>query len=296
MRPWINYHHLLYFKTIALEGGIANAAKKLRLGQPTLSTQLKQFETTLGHALFDRSKRQLQLTEAGRLVLGYATEIFKLGDEMLDALSDRHVAAKLQVQVGVADAVPKHITLELFHHAQAKQECVVSLAEGHTNELLRELRAHRIDLVLSNDPPHASEGGGIYAKNIARMPVLVVGAKKYASLKSGFPASLNQQPLIMPAIQTKLRHAIDHYFKLNDITPNIVAEVQDTSLQKLMAAHGDGLIVLAAPAATELIGSRALVEIGTLPDVYDELWLFAGKRRLENPIAAKLMKEFRVRS
>jgi LysR family transcriptional activator of nhaA len=37
-RPWINYHHLLYFKMIAMEGGIAGAAKKLRLGQPTLST------------------------------------------------------------------------------------------------------------------------------------------------------------------------------------------------------------------------------------------------------------------
>ena len=294
MRPWINYHHLLYFKTIALEGGIANAAKKLRLGQPTLSTQLKQFEITLGYELFDRSKRQLQLTEAGRLVLGYATEIFRLGDEMLDALSDRHVAAKIQVQIGVADAVPKHITLQLFHSAQAKHECVVSLAEGHTHELLRELRAHRIDLVLSNDPPHASEGGGIYAKNIARVPAVVCGAKKYAPLKSGFPSSLNQQPVILPSIQSKLRHAIDHYFQLNDISPNIVAEVQDTSLQKLMATHGDGLIILAAPAATELVDSRSLIELGTLADVYDELWLFAGKRRLENPVAARLMKEFRL--
>lgn len=292
MRPWINYHHLLYFKTIALEGGIANAAKKLRLGQPTLSTQLKQFETTLGHALFDRSKRQLQLTEAGRLVLGYATEIFRLGDEMLDALSDRHVGQKIQVQIGVADAVPKHITLDLFHSAQSKQDCIVTLAEGHTHELLRELRAHRIDLVLSNDPPHAGDGGGIYAKNIARVPAVAVGAKKYGPLAKNFPASLNQQPVILPSIQSKLRHAIDHYFELNGVSPDVVAEVQDTSLQKLMAAHGDGIIILAAPAATELIGNRSLVEIGTMTDVYDELWLFAGKRRLENPVAAQLMKEF----
>ena len=293
-RPWVNYHHLLYFKTIALEGGIAKAAKKLRLGQPTLSTQLKQFEETLGHELFDRSKRQLQLTEAGRMVLGYAAEIFKLGDEMVDSLCDQHIATKLQVQIGALDTVPKHLTLRAFHQAQSAYDCVVSISEGHGDELLRELRAHRLDLLISNYPPPVGEAAGFYAKNIARMPVVICGASKFAHLKRGFPASLNSQPFVMPSLQSKLRHDVEHFFKLSDIQVNTIAEVQDTSLQKLMGTCGDGLLPIALPAVEELIANKELVNIGTLSDVHDELWLIAAQRRIENPIAAAIMKDFKI--
>jgi len=293
-RPWVNYHHLLYFKTIAIEGGIAKAAKKLRLGQPTLSTQMKQFEDTLGHELFDRSKRQLQLTEAGRMVLGYASEIFKLGDEMVDSLRDQHIATKLQVQIGAMDTVPKHLTLRVFHKAQQSYDCVVSVAEGHGDELLRELRAHRLDLVIANYPPPVGEAAGFYPKSIARMPVIICGAAKFAHLKRGFPQSLKDQPFVMPSLQSKLRHDVEHFLRLNEIHVNTIAEVQDTSLQKLMGAHGDGLIPIALPAAEELIANKELINIGMLHDVHEELWLIAAQRRIQNPVAAAIMKDFKI--
>lgn len=293
-RPWLNYHHLLYFKAIAMEGGIAKAAKKLRLGQPTLSTQMKQFEEMLGHTLFDRSKRQLQLTEAGRLVLGYASEIFKLGDEMLDALFDQHSTAKIQVQIGATDTVPKHMTLRIFHKALETYDCVVSITEGHGDELLRELRAHRVDLVVSNYQPSIADSAGFYAKSIAKMQIVVCGASKFANLKRGFPESLNGQPFIFPTLQSKLRHDVEHYLKLREICVITKAEVQDTSLQKLMGTHGDGLIAIALPAAEELIVSKELFLIGTLQDVHEELWLVAAQRKIQNPVAASIMKDFKL--
>lgn len=292
-RPWVNYHHLLYFKTIASEGGIAKAAKKLRLGQPTLSAQMKQFEANLGHALFDRSKRHLQLTDVGRLVLGYAAEIFKLGDEMVDALFDQHAATKLQVQIGATETVPKHMTLKIFHKAQAAYDCVVSLIEGHGDELLRELRAHRVDLVVCNHPPPVGNSAGFYAKNIAKMPIVVCASAKFAPLQRGFPASLKGQPFIFPTLHSKLRHDVEHYLKLRSLPVVMKAEVQDISLQKLMGVHGDGLIAIPFPAAEELIARKELALIGTLQDIYEELWLVAAQRKLENPVAAALMRDFK---
>ena len=178
-KPWLNFHHLLYFKTIAIEGNIAKAAKKLLLGQPTLSTQMKQFEEVIGYELFDRSRRRLELSEAGRLVLKYATEIFKLGDEMLDSLNDQHLASKLQVQLGAVDTVPKHLSLKIYQYAQKYQDCVVSIAEGHGDELMRLLRAHRIDLVISNYPPPVGEASGVYAKCIAKMNELFAAVRSF---------------------------------------------------------------------------------------------------------------------
>jgi len=290
-RPWLNYHHLLYFKVIAMEGGIAKAAKKLRLGQPTLSTQMKQFEETLGHILFDRTKRQMQLTDAGRLVLGYASEIFKLGDEMIDSLLYQHSTTKIQVQIGAIDTVPKHMILRIFHKAQEAYDCVVSMTEGHGDELLRELRSHKIDLVVSNYPPPIGRAAGFYAKSIAKMQIVVCGASKFANLKRGFPDSLHGQPFIFPTLQNKLRHDIEHYLKLRGIYVLTKAEVQDISLQKLMGTHGDGLIAIPLPAAEELIASKGLLLIGHLQDIHEELWLIAAQRRIQNPVAAAIMMD-----
>jgi LysR family transcriptional activator of nhaA len=293
-RPWVNYHHLLYFKTIAMEGGMAKAAKKLRLGQPTLSTQMRQFEDALGHELFDRSKRQLQLTEAGKLVLGYASEIFKLGDEMVDSLLDQHVATKLQVQIGAMDTVSKHLILRVFQQAREVFDCIVTISEGHGDELFRELRAHRVDLVLANYSPPVGEGRGFYGRRVASMPVAVCGAPKFARLKKGFPASLKGQPFVMPSYQSKLRHDVEHLFRLREIQVETIAEIQDTSLQKLMGIHGDGLIPIAVPAAEELFADRQLINLGVLPDVHEELWLIAAERRIQNPVAAAIMKDFSI--
>lgn len=126
------------------------------------------------------------------------------------------------------------------------------------------------------------------------MPVVICGSAKFSNLKRGFPESLNGQPFVMPSLQSKLRHDVEHFLKLSDIHVNTIAEVQDTSLQKLMGSHGDGLIPIALPAAEELIANKALINIGILQDVHEELWLIAAQRRIQNPVAAAIMKDFKI--
>src|SRR3989344_2207258 len=110
---WLNYHHLYYFRTIAQEGGIARAAAKLRLGQPTLSSQLKRLEDAIGRPLFERRNRQMVLTETGRAALDYANEIFQLGEEMIEVLQDKNLRNETHLQIGALDSVPKSVILSL---------------------------------------------------------------------------------------------------------------------------------------------------------------------------------------
>lgn len=293
-KPWINYHHLYYFKVIATEGGVAKAAKKLRLGQPTLSTQIKQFESVLGYELFNRTKKHLQITEAGKLVLNYANEIFRLGDEMLDALSDNLATSRIQVQIGAMDTVPKHMIAKVMEFAQEEYDCSISIREGHGDQLLRELRAHQIDLLIANHPPPVSDKSSFFAKNICKMPVVVCASPEFSKLKKDFPRSLHQQPAVMPSLQSKLRHDVDHFFRLNDIHLQIVAEVQDTSLQTMLGTQGRGIIPIAEPAIADLKSDKSLIVLGTLPQVYEELWFIAAERKLQNPVAATIMRHFRL--
>jgi LysR family transcriptional activator of nhaA len=294
MSPWINYHHLNYFRVIATEGSIARAAEKLRLGQPTLSAQLKQFEDTIGVQLFEREHKKLKLTDAGRVALEYANEIFKMGGEMLEVLHDRLVPLRTHVQIGALDSISKRLVTHLVKEALKIGRCNVSILEGKGDELLRELALHKIDLILSNYIPSAHETEKIYSKSVAKMPVIIYGGNKFKSLKNNFPDSLNNVPFIMPTKHSKLRHDLEHYFRKANVVVDVVAETQDVSVQKLLGVDEVGLVPLAEFAAEELIKEKDLFEIGRIPGVFEELYLLSASRKIENPVSGQLMKGFKL--
>ncbi len=292
--PWINYHHLYYFKTIAEEGTVSKAAEKLRVGQPTLSAQLKQFEDTLGVQLFERHHKKLVLTEQGKVALDYSKNIFRMGSEMYEVLHDRLKPLKPSLHLGALDSVPKQIVLQLVKHAFRISPCQITLSEGKSDELLRELTAHRMDLMVTNFMPTGVDAKGLYPKSITKKNVAFYGAPKYKSLRKGFPKSISGEPMILPTYDSKLRQDLDHWAKLHKIELNVITESQDISVKKLMATSEMGLIPTATHTVTGQVLRGELVEIGQLQGVYEELFLVTAQRKIANPIASKLMESFVV--
>ncbi len=294
MSTWINYHHLYYFKTIAEEGSVSKAAEKLNLGQPTVSAQLKQFEDTIGVQLFERQHKKLVLTEQGKVALDYSKNIFRLGSEMYEVLHDRLKPLKPSLHIGALDSVPKQIVLKLVQHAFRISPCQITLSEGKSDELLRELAAHRMDLMVTNFLPAGTNGKGLYPKSLTKKNVAFYGAPHFKNLKKGFPKSISGAPMILPTYDSRLRQDLDHWAKLNKIELNIITESQDISVKKLMATSQMGLIATAAHAVTGQLQRGELIEIGQLQGVTEELFLLTAQRKIENPIAAKLRDAFSV--
>lgn len=285
----LNFHHLYYFYVIAKEGSIAKAAERLRVGQPTLSTQLKQLEQALGKELFERRKQRIYLSESGKVAYQYAEQVFSLGAEMVEAVQERLTDNRVHVQIGALDSVPKSLISKTILQAFKIGNCNVSVLEGEGGELLRELAAHKLDLLLANYPPHM-DTKSVYAKSVAKLKVVVCGAPRFKDLRKNFPQSLEGQPFIFPTAHSRLRRDLEHYFKLNEIRVDQTVETQDTSLQLLLGQEGVGLIPIAEVAAEDLIKEKKLVVLGTLEGISEEIWLAAASRKIENPIAAKLMK------
>lgn len=294
MNPWMNYHHLFYFKTIAEAGTVSKAAEELRVGQPTLSAQLKQFEDTLGVQLFERRHKRLILTEQGKIALDYAKTIFRMGSEMVEVLHDRLRPTKPTLHLGALDSVPKQIVLQLVKAAFKISPCQITLSEGKSKELLKELSAHSMDLMVTNFLPTGAGAKGLFPKSIAKKKVAFYGAPKFKFLRKGFPNSISGVPMILPTYDSKLRQDLDHWAKLYKIDLNIVIETQDISVKKMVAIHELGIIPTATHTVTEQILTGDLVKIGELQGVYEELFLVTAGRRIENPIAAKLRDVFSV--
>jgi LysR family transcriptional activator of nhaA len=293
MNYWINYHHLNYFRVIALEGSISKAAEKLKIGQPTLSAQLKQFEDTIGIQLFERKHKKLILNESGVLALEYANEIFKMGGELLEVLHDRFVPNRPHVQFGALDSVPKYIVLAIAKAALKAGRCTVSMLEGSGDELIRDLSMHKIDLVISNYVPNQNADIKLYSRSIAKSPIYIYGSKKFKNLSKNFPQSLHESQFILPTSHSKLRHDIEQFFLTNKIAVDVVAEIQDTALKKLMAIDELGIIPLTREAAESYVNEKKLFEIGKLNGVYEEIFLLSSKRKIENPISSLIMKHYK---
>ena len=288
---WINYHHLYYFMMVATEGSIAKVASKLNLGQPALSIQIKQFEESIGEQLFERAHRKLILTESGKVALNYAKEIFKLGNEMMQTLKGQIYEDKFHLQLGSLASIPRHLILSVVELALSEFNCTVTMTEGRPSSLLRDLSQHRLDLLVTNRLPNDS-AGKMYKKKIARLPLYVLGAKKFLGLKKNFPKSLDQQPIIFPTPDSQVREELAHYFTLHKINPKILAESQDMMMQKILALRGHGLIVAPEFAVKEYIDEKDLYVLGQLEGVYEELFMVAASRKVDNAVATFLINNF----
>jgi LysR family transcriptional regulator, transcriptional activator of nhaA len=86
---WLNLHHRRYFWTVARKGDVRKAADELHVSQPSISAQLRLLEDSLGEKLFERTGRNLVLSETGELVLRYADEIFSSGGDLMSAVKER---------------------------------------------------------------------------------------------------------------------------------------------------------------------------------------------------------------
>jgi len=289
---WLNYHHLFYFWVTATEGSINEASKKLGIGQPTISTLIKTLEESLEQKLFDRKNRSLILTEAGKVVFDYASQIFALGNELMEVVKDGTFSKRVHVQIGVLDSVPKHLVQSLILSAQKAGPCVVSILEGEGDYLFRELQAHRVDLVISNFPPSIGDKKQFFSRFLAKHSVAIYGAKKFQPLKRKFPFSLQGQPFIMPSLHSKFRHDLNHFFKTKNINVDTIIETQDTSIQKLLGTQGVGLVPLPEFAGADLAKEKKLFKLGTLQKVTEDFWLVSSPRKFQNPIARNIMENF----
>jgi LysR family transcriptional activator of nhaA len=294
MIKWLNYHHLLYFRVIATEGSIVQASRTLLVGQSALSTQLKQLEESLGQKLFERKNKSLILTEAGKVALDYADEIFRKGEEFVQVFNDENLSAKSHYKIGVVASAPKIIACKLMEKAQEfGDNCFISMSEETSEELVRKINAHELDLALTNNLSVLGKEN-LQIKPVGSGNIGIYGSKKFQKLTKGFPQSLNGAPFILPTKHSKLRYDLEHVFLSLKIHYDLVAEVQDSSVKKMMGEHGRGLISLPEFAAKPLVKEGKLFKLGKLANLKEEYWLITKKRTISSPITDIMLDKFMV--
>lgn len=293
---WLNYHHLRYFWTSAKEGTLARAAAKLHVSQPSISEQIRELEHALGERLFRREGRSNVLTDAGQIVFGYAEQIFALGREMTNAVKQGPSAKTLRLYVGVTDSLPKLVTNEILKPVFSMPQAIhVICREGKIEDLLAQLTAHKLDVVLSDEPASSSTNFKTFNHPLGETGTVFCAEKKLGTkLKRGFPKSLQNAPALLPAENSSLRRALDTWFREHHIEPRIVAEFDDPALMKVMAAEGRGFIAVPIVSLDDAVASYGYQVVGRADKCRIGFHAITAERRIEHPAVSLITSKARV--
>ena len=281
---WLNYHHLLYFWTVAREGSIVRASEKLRLAQPTISGQIRKLEESLEVRLFDRVGRGLVLTDAGRLVYRYADEIFTLGQEVMDAARGHRPGRPLRLVIGVTDVLPKLVAYRLIAPALRIPEHVeIVCVEGTPERLLAELAIFRLDLVLSDAPISKQIRVRAYSHLLGQCAVSFLGtAKLVRKYKKDFPHSLDRAPMLLPSGSAALRLSLDRWFESLKIRPHVCGEFDDSALLKEFGQAGTGLFCAPSIIEDEVKQQYRVKLLGRTDAVQERFYAISVERKLKH--------------
>ncbi|MBK8121256.1 MAG: transcriptional activator NhaR [Sulfuritalea sp.] len=281
----LNFKHLRYFWMVAKTGSIARAAEQLHLTPQSISGQLGEFDDALGVKLFRRAGRNLELTDAGRRILSYAEEIFSIGDELLEVLRDQKAVKSLPFRVGIADSVSKLVAYRLVEPALHLGEPVrLVCREGRLTPLLAELAVHRLDMIIADRPMPANLNVRGYSHLLGESGVTVFGTPRLAKERSaGFPALLDNAPLLLPGEDVAIRPRLIHWMEANHLRPRIVGEFDDSALMKAFGQAGAGLFIAPTAIVDHVCEQYKVVELGRIESVVEQVYAITTERRITHP-------------
>ncbi len=290
----LNFHHLRYFWAIAHERSLARAAERLHVSPSALSVQLRQLEERLGHALFERRNRQLVLTEAGRLTLAHADAIFRAGDELLATLKGRPREAHPVLRVGSAATLSRNFRLQLLAPLLARGDVHGKLVSGSLRELLPQLAAHQLDVVLANEPVPRDRAAGWHSTRVAEQPVALVSAPPRRSRARAaplrFPHDLHGQPLLLPGEHSAMRGAFEQLVQQAGVQPQVLAEVDDMAMLRLLARETGALALVPPAVVQDELAAGVLVERCRVPALVERFYAITVQRRFPHPLLQAVLQ------
>jgi DNA-binding transcriptional LysR family regulator len=238
----MDIRQLKYFLTIVEEGQITSAAQKLRMAQPPLSQQLKLLENELGVKLLNRGPRQVQLTDAGKLLLNRARQILELSASTIKEIDDFKRGFNGTLKLGtVSSSGSILLTKGLSNFHKDYPGVKFEIHEGNTFHLIDLLTKGIIEVGIVRTP---FKSAAFHCKYLDSEPMIAAMTKAYdwSPGKTSIPFwELNNRPLI---IYRRFEFLIHEMCVENNFEPNIACKNDDARTSLLWANAGFGIAVV----------------------------------------------------
>jgi LysR family transcriptional activator of nhaA len=282
----LNFHHLRYFWLVASEGSLSATARRLRVAQSAVSSQIHKLEDHLGEPLFQREGRSLVLTETGRIVHAYADDIFGMGSQLLALLRSGRSRTDL-LRIGAVATLSRNFQTSFLEPLFATPDARFRLVSAPFDGLVDRLGAHDLDLVLSNRPVPAGHEASFHCQLVARQQVSLIGHPRATPLR--FPEDLAEVPLLLPPAESGIRTSFDALCSRHGVEVRPVAEVDDMALLRLLARDTELVALLPSVVVRDELSAGTLQEHVVLPDLVEPFYAITADRRFQHPLLEPLL-------
>jgi LysR family transcriptional activator of nhaA len=255
----LNYNHLHYFHVVAVEGSIAAAAERLGVTQPTVSEQVRALERALGTSLFDRTPSGLKLTEPGRLAFEHTSVMFRAGERLIESLGTGDHGMPRTLRIGLSSGVARATTTTFLMPLLALDSCVPTIRGGDATELVRDLRALELDLVLVETEPAASERRGLSSTMIDDVTLVAVTAPDL-----DLNRDWSNGRLVQYRASSAYRWEVEAYLEAHSLAPKVAAECDDALFLVEAAARGGHVAFVPRSVARDAVAAKRLRVVGQL--------------------------------
>lgn len=273
------------FVEVARAGSLSRAAETLYLTQPALSARLHALERELGHALFVRTRRGMQLTESGRAFLPYAEralETVAAGKRLVQEVARGEVG---ELVLGTAPAVSTYVLPPLLKRfAESHPRLRLRVKTGHSEEVLEMVLRDEVQVGLMRELPHAEiETIPFYEDKLV---LVVAGAHPFAKHGRIALEALAAEQLILFDTTSSYHALTSAFFRDAGVEPAGVMELDNIDAAKKMVEEGLGFALLPETAVSRELETDALraVEITGVEPVRRRI--VAVRRRSAGPAPA----------
>jgi aminoethylphosphonate catabolism LysR family transcriptional regulator len=224
------------FHNVALHGGFSRAANALSLTQPAVSDQVRKLEETYDVLLFNRQKKQVTLTQAGRKLLELTARMFDNEQQVLELLEESRVMQSGTLRIIVDAAYHLLPMLSLFQERFPNVR--ISVRTGNTETVITSLYSYQVDLGILGEIPRRQD---LEIVKLSSSPIIafVAATHPLAKLRKASLRKIAAYPLVLRERGSKTRQKLEETALAAGLTlhPTIEAEGRE-SVHEIVAAGG----------------------------------------------------------
>ncbi len=285
-----SYRHLYYFWVVAKEGGMARAAERLDMAVQTVSTQVRELERSLGHALLKPAGRGLVLTDAGQAAMHQAEQIFALGAGLQELVRDAASTRQVRLAVGISDGLPKLAVRRLLQPVMDVPNLRLECHEDEFDDLLADLALHRLDVVLADRAAVGHRNLKVYSHALGSSPLAWYATKAWsAKAAREFPNCLAELPVLLPTAHSAVRQKLDAWFERRGVRPHVVGEFEDNALLVTFGAAGMGIFPAPDMLHDKLVRRYAVQRVSLSDGVEEQFFAIATEKKVVHPLVQRLL-------
>jgi len=264
----MDFSQLITFLEVAKLGSFSRAGEKVFRSQSAVSAQIRQLEQEYGDRLLDRSGKDVTLTPAGRVLLGYAERLIHLRDESKLAVADHGSAPRGKLVVGANEATCLYVLPDVFaKYCNLHPEVQLTIYRNFSYKIVEKLENGTIDVGIVTLPVKSSKlrTNPIFRDQLMWMvnPQNPLAKQDVVSV-----SEIAREPMLLPKTGYT-RRLMDKLLRPYDAHLQVRMELPSVGMIKSFVAAGLGVSLISASFARDQVLAGRVKLIGLKEK---ELW------------------------